>query len=400
MEKMRHWRHLLVLVCLAASAAEIPAGTEIHVRLNTAINSSTAKAKQPIEMVVIAPVLAGGQIAIGNGSKFVGQLKSVTPAVKADDQASVVLQLDHIVSPRGDQAPVSAIVAGVDNARESVDDEGKISGIIASQTGSGRLDQGINKVAERYQGLADILSAVKQAVLKETDANIVYDPGVEMTLKLTKALQWNHPGPAPDVRSIEPADALAALVNRQPLVTMATSPRRPSDITNIMFIGSQKDLESAFQAAGWSAAEKLGQKSKFETFQAMAEQRGYKEAPVSILLLDGRPPDLVFEKATNTFNARHHLRIWRRPVTFDGKAVWVCGATHDIGIDFSQKDFTFIHKIDSHIDDERAKVVNDLIFAGTVRGLALVERPNAPHSGVNATGDAFETDGRMAVLEF
>jgi len=400
MEKMRHCCWLPVFVCVAAWAAEIPSGTEIHVRLNTAINTSTAKAKQPVEFVVIAPVLVGGQIAIGAGSKIEGQVKSVTPAAKAEDQATLILQFDRIVSPDGKQAPLNAILKGVDNARESVDDQGKITGIVASQTGSGRLDQGINKVAERNQGLADILSAVKQAVLKQTDANIAYDPGVEMTIQFTKALQWNHPGPALNIRGIEPADSLAAMVNREPFVTMATSPRRPSDITNVMFIGSAADIQKAFQSAGWSVAEKLGQKSKFETFRAMAEERGYKEAPVSILLLDDRPPDLVFEKGTNTFNARHHLRIWRRPDTFDGKAVWVCGATHDIGIDFSEKDLTFIHKIDSHIDDERAKVVNDLIFAGAIRGLALVDRPNAPHSGHNATGDAFETDGRMAVLEF
>ncbi|HLJ48514.1 MAG TPA: LssY C-terminal domain-containing protein [Bryobacteraceae bacterium] len=397
---MRYCCWLPVFLCLAARASEIPSGTEIHVRLNTAINTSTAKAKQPVEMVVIAPVLVGGEIAIGTGTKIEGQVKSVTPAAKADDQATLVLQFDRIVSPGGNRAPLSAILKGIDNARESVDDQGKINGIIASQTGSGRLDQGINKVAERYQSLADILSAVKQAVLKDTDANIAYDPGVEMTIQLTKALQWSHPGPAPNVRDIEPANALAALVNREPIVTMATSPRRPSDVTNIMFIGSAADIQKAFESAGWSVAEKLGQKSKFETFRAMAEERGYKEAPVSILLLDGRPPDLVFEKGTNTFNARHHLRIWRRPETFDGKSVWVCGATHDIGIDFSEKDLTFIHKIDSHIDDERAKVVNDLIFAGAVRGLALADRPNAPRSGRNATGDAFETDGRMAVVEF
>src|SRR5207253_5703095 len=113
----------------------------------------------------------------------------------------------------------------------------------------------------------------------------------------------------------------------------------------------------------------LNSQSKLETVRAVAEMRGYNEAPVSILLLDGRPPDLVFQKQHNTFAARHHLRIWRRPDTFQGKPVWVCAATHDTAIDFSPENRTFTHKIDPEIDKERAKVVNDLLFTRLAKGL-------------------------------
>jgi len=132
----------------------------------------------------------------------------------------------------------------------------------------------------------------------------------------------------------------------------------------------------------------------------MAENRGYKEAPVSVLTLSGRPPDLVFEKQNDTFNARHHLRVWREAGSFQGRDVWVCSATHDTGISFSEQDRTFIHKIDSNIDRERAKVMNDLIFTGLVRGLSLVDRPSVPAGLSNATGDKLTTDGRMVVISF
>jgi hypothetical protein len=140
--------------------------------------------------------------------------------------------------------------------------------------------------------------------------------------------------------------------------------------------------------------------SKFETFRSIAESRGYKEAPMSILLLDGQKPDFDFEKMLNTFAMRHHLRIWKRPVTYAGKPVWVSAATHDIGIELSQEQRNFIHKIDSYIDRERAKVVSDLVFTGRVKSLALVERTGVPKEFSNATGDKVYTDGAMAVLMF
>ena len=50
-----------------------------------------------------------------------------------------------------------------------------------------------------------------------------------------------------------------------------------------MFVGAEDQLEKAFAEAGWSAATANNSVSKFETFKAIAESRGYKEAPVSVL---------------------------------------------------------------------------------------------------------------------
>jgi hypothetical protein len=394
----------VVVTLLAAgsllAAAEIPKGTELQIRLTTAINTSSAKPKQTFEGVVIAPVVIGASVVLAAGVKVSGHIQNVTAAVQPDDQAVLELGFDQISDSAGHKANLSAKLVGIDNAREAVDAAGKITGIIASQTGSGRMDQGINKVAAQYPGLADLLGAIKQTVVKPADPNIDYEPGVEVTIQLTGPLTWSAAAGGFNVKSIEPADGLSRLVNSEPFRTVAEKPPRPSDMTNLMFLGSGQDIENAFQKAGWSAAAQLNSKSKLETFRAMAEQRGYQEAPVSTLLLEGRSPDLVFEKLNNTFAARHHLRIWRRPGLFQGKEVWVCAATHDIGIDYSEQDRNFIHKVDTHIDHERAKVVSDLLFTGLVQGLALVERPDVPTQLVNATGDALETDGKMAVLSF
>jgi len=251
------------------------------------------------------------------------------------------------------------------------------------------------------RGWAASSVAQKNAVLKPADTDITYEAGVEMRLRLLAPLQLtasSGPGAAASAAPIPDEGAVEALVANQSFRTVAQNPPKPSDITNILLIGTEEEVQNAFREAGWNAAASLSGRAKFETFRALAEDRGYNEAPVSILLLDGKPPDLVFEKLNNTFAQRHHLRIWRQTATFSGKPVWAVAATHDIGINFSETDRTFIHKVDSQIDNERAKVVTDLLFTGRVQGIELVDRPNVPIHSQNATGDNLETDGKMAVL--
>jgi LssY C-terminus len=390
----------LLTVAGFAAGERIPSGTQLQIRLTQELNTSKAKMGDVFDALVIAPVVVDGHIAMAAGATLRGHVKEATAAVNPDDQAILALAFDEIHDSNGKKASVAAKLSGIDNARETLDSDGRIQGIIASKTGSGRLDQGINKVAEKYPSFADLLETVKQVVLKDADANIDYKPGVEMTIALTKPLDWTGVSAPPNVAAIEPQDQLFRLVNSEPFRTATEKDQRPSDLTSLMFLGSREQIEDAFQKAGWTPAAKLNDQSKLETFRAMAEMRGYQEAPVSVLLLDGRAPDLVFEKINDTFAARHHLRIWQRPGTFNGKEIWVCSATHDTGISFSEENRTFIHKIDPQIDLERAKVVNDLLLTGLVRALALVERNALPPDMHNATGDALKTDGAMAVVNF
>jgi hypothetical protein len=391
---------LLCLVC-CASAVELPAGTSIGIRLKTKVSSNASRANDPVEAVVIKPVMSGDQFLIPYGAVVKGQVVKAQPSEASDKRASLELKFNELVAARGKAIKLAAKITDVENARETVDENGAIQGILASETLSARMDQGLSKLGERAQGLADILQIAKAAVVKTTDSEIVYAPGVEMTLALTgKATidPGSIPGMTIKLQPITAESRLQQMVNSQPFQTVAAKPPKESDMTNLMFIGSEQQLEAAFTAAGWSAAKGLNKLSALETFQAIAEMRGYKEAPMSVLLLDGRPAELNYQKQNNTFAQRHHLRIWRRPVTWEGQDVWVASSTHDTGIDFSPENRTFIHKVDSHIDDERAKVVSDFLFTGAVKSLALVDRPKVPTESMNATGDKLLTDGRMAVL--
>jgi hypothetical protein len=392
---------MTVLPLLAVLAVQIPAGAELSIRLTDKVASEAPSPPAAIHAVLIAPVIVDNQVAISAGAQLTGTVKQAKAAT-ANTPAQLQLVFSTLTNAP-QQAAISAVVSGIDNARESVDAQGLITGIAPNETFSSRIDQGIDKLQanDRLAGLAGLITGVKQ-VLKIDDANpnIDYDAGSELTLRLTQPVEWtagDH-GPTTRLQPFPNQDGLVSLVNRQPYRTVAQKPPRPSDITNVMFLATEAELRAAFNKAGWFEPAGLSTQSKLETARALIEARGYNEGPMSVLLLDGRPPDLAFEKGNNTFAQRHHLRIFRRPETYDGKPVWVCSSTHDIGIDFSDRDRTFIHKIDSEIDHERAKVVNDLLFAGVVRAIALVGRPDIPQDATNATGDVLKTDGGMAVL--
>jgi hypothetical protein len=380
-------------------AQPAPVGTQISIRLKSAISTRTAKPADRLEAVVIAPVAANGRTVIAPGAVVRGSVEKVAQS-SADGQRAALLLRFTGLDTGGASRAMLARVANVDNARETVDDQGQINGILATETVTGRLDAGLSKLGQEYSGFADILSAAKNAVFQQASTEISYQPGVEMTLRLAEPLP-PPPGKTPPSSGAPPISGLsqlAQMVSREPFQAVAKSPPKPSDITNLLLVATEDDLRRAFTEAGWSAAAGLNSRAKFETLRAVVEDRGYSEAPVSVLLLDGKPPDLVFEKTLNTFARRHHLRIWRRPGNFRGRPVWAVAATHDIGIDFSAADRTFIHRIDPQIDAERDKVVGDLLFAGHVEAFDLVARPAVPRKGRNATGDSLETDGRIAIL--
>ncbi len=366
----------IVIVCLAAAlsaaagAFEIPAGSIVHVRLTTPVSSISSQPGDRVEAIVISP---------RSPDRIVGTVCKVASA-KTAQQAFLEIQFD------------GARLIEVDNARESVTEE-RITGIVASQSLTARIDQGLEKLAERNSDIGAVLQTLKGLLIRDVDPEIVYPAGVEMTLELTTS----RPGEPPETER-RPDAKLLSLVARQPLRTIAERPALPSDLTNLIFIGSGASVDAAFRSAGWTPAAKLTTESILETTRAIIESRGYQEAPVSTLLLDGRLPDLVFQKMNNTFAKRHHLRIWRARENVDGREVWIGAASHDIGMAFASDERTFYHTIHPEIDRERKKVMDDLMLTGQAEMLGLADRPSAPRETTNATGDRIVTDGRVAIL--
>ena len=83
----------IVLGCLASPifAIQVPAGTEINLRLTTAVSSSTSKVKDTVDAMVIQPVKAGGQYVIPAGAAAHGVIIESKASAGPDDRAELTM---------------------------------------------------------------------------------------------------------------------------------------------------------------------------------------------------------------------------------------------------------------------------------------------------------------------
>ena len=384
----------------AAAQIEVPAGTRFSVRLRDRISSQHSQSGDPVSTVLIAPVLIHGQELIPSGFLMQGRIVNPSPAHKRLNHSVLCLNFGELVGKSNRSVAFQARVFSVDNGRESVDSQGVIHGLRPLRRRPTELEDILMLAAYAHPAVLASLEVGRFIVAEEEKPRITYEPGVETWLTLTSPLRITT---MPEPETLRPLSVLSsspqlgAAVKHLPLRT-STPHGTPSDLINLMFLGSEKALVNAFLQAGWKAAETLDLKTETKTFFALASHHSYREGPVSSLLIDGQKPALVFEKETNTFAKRHHIRIWRQQQTFEGVPVWIGAGTHDTGIDFSRKARTFSHSVGSDIDEERLKIENDLIFTGEVAASGLINRPAAPQSFQNATGDQLRTDGALAVI--
>ena len=173
---------------------------------------------------------------------------------------------------------------------------------------------------------------------------ILYPPGTELLVELTAPLITSEvfPSNIPAV-SGTPAEReqILTFVRALPFRTATRAGNKPSDLTNLLFLGPPEGLQRAFQAAGWVNVDQLTAASHFQTLKSVAGDEGYSEAPMSTLLLYGRPPIFTLSKTTNTFSARHHLRVFDPSMQYQGLPALTSSSTQDIGIAFSRKQKNF-----------------------------------------------------------
>jgi hypothetical protein len=387
----------LVVLALAGSlparAAELPAGALLSIRLTTRVSSRASRPGEPIGAVLIAPVQLDGRLALPAGDLVLGTVREVG---KRHGRESLRLAFSELVDEDGDREPIAARIAAIDDSRESVAEDGRIVGLRPMRRLPSPLVVLAMLLSDIHPAVSVAFAAGRLALRSANHAAIDYPPGVEMTLALETPLRITEPAPPLPQAPADPA--LSARIQSLPFRTQSAKRHRDADVTNLLFVGSQAQVEAAFAGAGWTRARTLGVRARVRGLAALATRRSYKPAAVSRQELEGRPPDLVFEKQNNSLAKRHHLRIWRYPEGPAGETAWVGAATHDVGIFFSRREHAFTHRIDPRIDVEREKVVNDLQFTGQVAAVSLVDRDQVSLLAGGTGASGMESDGRMAVV--
>jgi len=399
---------LLLFSFYPSAIRQAPAGTEVHIRLTTTVGSYASRAGTPVSAVLIAPLKEDGETVLPAGSVVSGSVKRATRVGLGipHETASLDLEFKQVALPGGDLVSLAARVADVDNARERVTRDGRIHGVRATDSGSYRVSGYVRDLlfrCELHARIAEVI--VKAAIINLPEPEIYLPAGAELTLTLTEPLflASSVGGPAsralPDPESDAEREDLHRLVASMPTRTSTTAPERPSDLTNVMIVGSSDQIADAFAAAGWSAPRPLTFGRRVRWLRAIGLRRGFDSAPMSPLLLNGEPADMSLEKGLNDISKRHHIRLWKQEGEWKGQDVWIAAATRDVDFGYLRPGRPLTHKIAPDVDQERDKVVYDLAFTGCTNTLDWAGRVNVPRITENGTGDAMTTDTRLAFVE-
>jgi hypothetical protein len=161
-------------------------------------------------------------------------------------------------------------------------------------------------------------------------------------------------------------------------------------LVNVLLLGTPVQVDAAFTRAGWTGESGRGVMALYRMYHGLVQRTGYRMAPMTPLTLNGVRATRRYQKSLDTIAKRDHVRLWNQA----DSDVWLAAASDDIGLTVRNMHIT--HAVDGAIDNERAKVANDLWFAGCVQAASLLARPSLQ---VLADGNTpLATDGKIAVL--
>jgi hypothetical protein len=212
-------------------------------------------------------------------------------------------------------------------------------------------------------------------------------------------------GNATNETSTAASDAAIAATLPKDLFTQI--PRRVTDkdgnvgdMVNFLLIGSEDQVKTVFQAAGWVQVDRDTTNAIVEGLIASLSKQAYLTMPMSQLCLFGRPQDYGFAHAepVTVVMTRHHLRVWKSTLMVGGQPVWVGAATHDMGLERDQRNGGITHHIDPNVDDERSFVERSLTETGYVIKHTYVLPPNPVQDAKTATGGGFHSNGEVLVM--
>jgi hypothetical protein len=392
----------LSLFCAAVSSPacdQLPAGQSLWIRLSDPISTYTAKVGDPVNAVLTQDLVCGREVLVPMGTPVQGTVRSkrkVGWGIR-HETAALELEFNQLTFADGSTVQMSARVEEVENAREQVKN-GIIHGVMSTDTFQGRINSRLIHLPtwNPYSDMGLIVYKATFPIFPEPE--IYYPAGTDMRLK-TKAAVLSLPVSVNVAAENDPLEAISADAWLQQVPQRTTTLKSAdADLTNLVFLGSKEQVESAFHEAGWHHSDVSSRHSFMKNFYALLNNSGYQQQPMLTQLMNGRPQNMNWQKNLNSYGRRDHLRIWEWMPEGGAEPVWVSSSTHDTGVVFSMKYKAFVHHISPDIDNERETVIRDLNFAGCVKSVNYVPRPGMVTLTQNATGDLVRTDGSIAVV--
>jgi hypothetical protein len=185
-------------------------------------------------------------------------------------------------------------------------------------------------------------------------------------------------------------------LDRSPRVTQ-TRTGHSGDPLNVILFGTQAQLESVMQAAGWYPAKPLGLRSDLKIAVDTVLSHPDTEAPVSDLYLFGRPQDRAFEQPVgHSPRSRHHVRFWQTELlTDDGRPGWIGAAVYDEHVGLSRVTGQITHVTAPDVDAERDYLFDCLESAGGLQSHRSITGFHTRREGRNGGGNLWHTDGNL-----
>ena len=369
----------------------------IEARLSTATGSLISRVGDQVEATIIARVCSDGQTVIPQGSNLLGSIESLERFGFGLRQvtAKIHYQFDTIRFLNGETMPIGTELIEVETAKERVDIDGTVRGIHPAVSVSSSLALVTVPLLFVAPAVGAPVWGVKSMVAPAASPEIYFPVGTEFLLRLTTPLAVRSVPKQPVEITSFSSDELSQI--RHLLNGSAQRARlgtRPSDFVNLLFLGSREQLDRAFGAAGWSRAERKSPLSLYRMYHALTRRIGYRRAPMNTLTLNGLPADFVYQKNLDTVQKRHHVRVWRDA---HRQNVWLGAAAQDIGFRFELTHWT--HSTDPKIDNERAKVVNDLAFTGCLDAAATIPHDSSDVRQRREDDRRILTDSQLAMVQ-
>jgi hypothetical protein len=370
---------LITLLAFSVSAQQvkdttaqltIPDGTPIELRLVESVSSNHAHRGDRLNFIVVKDVNLDGYTLVPAGTMARGTITEVKGKRFLGIGAKITLRLDSLEMADGETLKLRA--------------------------------SKVVKGGSRTKLMAGAMIATSIIFLPATPIFLL-TRGRESTVVKTTEITAQVEGPATvqsaglsqsTVRTSEMAEMMEYLPPR-----VFSGEGREGDMVNLIFVAQQKQLQAAFQRAGWVQTDKW---NPIFVWHLMQHGTGDAHVPMARFYLFGRVQDFSYAlpDPQAVVSRRHHLRIWKTNYTQDGTPIWVGSATHDVAIEIAKNGHLINHRIDPKVDEERDFIGGDLTETAMVSSQEYLHGVSPVFEASTATGEAYHSDSRILLLNF